>query len=218
MGAFFPGDGPSSGISVTLTAGTLQAIRERVGKRGVSAYLEKAAQRQIEGDNLDELIADFDQVNGPADPEAVASTSRHSAPQQALPHAIDVSVLCKNSRLAPQQNVRQTCVENASRCSPVTHTTHIMHTRRIRRSATLFNRFKDRNALHVMRHREHVRLEPRGGNRQVRDGFEGEIQTPPRASCVIRASPPRRCARRARLPIDAVTTGYAVTGCATEAQ
>lgn len=70
---FFPGDGPSSGISVSLTAGTLQAIRERVGKRGVSAYLEKAAQRQIERDNLDELIADLDEVNGPADPEAVAT-------------------------------------------------------------------------------------------------------------------------------------------------
>jgi hypothetical protein len=68
-----PGDGPTSGISVTLTAGTLQAIRERVGKRGVSAYLEKAAQRQIERDNLDELIADFDKVHGPADPEAVAA-------------------------------------------------------------------------------------------------------------------------------------------------
>jgi hypothetical protein len=70
---FPPGDGPSSGISVSLTAGTLQAIRERVGKRGVSAYLEKAAQRQIERDNLDELIADFDGANGPADPEAVAA-------------------------------------------------------------------------------------------------------------------------------------------------
>ncbi|GGU22457.1 hypothetical protein [Streptomyces violascens] len=70
---FLPGDGPSSGISVSLTAGTLQAIRERVGKRGVSAYLEKAAQRQIERDNLDELIADFDKVNGPPDPEVVAA-------------------------------------------------------------------------------------------------------------------------------------------------
>ncbi|ORT58106.1 hypothetical protein [Streptomyces sp. CB03238] len=70
---FPPGDGPSSGISVSLTAGTLQAIRERVGKRGVSAYLEKAAQRQIERDNLDELIADFDKTHGPADPEAVAT-------------------------------------------------------------------------------------------------------------------------------------------------
>ncbi|MEU2674380.1 MULTISPECIES: hypothetical protein [unclassified Streptomyces] len=68
---FLPGDGPSSGISVTLAAGTLQAIRERVGKRGVSAYLEKAAQRQIERDSLDELIADFDKANGPADRGAV---------------------------------------------------------------------------------------------------------------------------------------------------
>ena len=70
---FLPGDGPSSGISVSLTAGTLQAIRERVGRRGVSAYLERAAQRQIERDNLDELIADFEKAHGPADPEAVAA-------------------------------------------------------------------------------------------------------------------------------------------------
>ncbi|MFI7126454.1 hypothetical protein ACIBQ1_12235 [Nonomuraea sp. NPDC050153] len=69
---FLPGDGPASGISITLTAGTLQAIRERVGKRGVSTYLERAAQRQIEWDNLDELIADFEKVHGPADPAAVA--------------------------------------------------------------------------------------------------------------------------------------------------
>ncbi|MET8286048.1 hypothetical protein ABZV80_12475 [Streptomyces sp. NPDC005132] len=68
-----PGGGPSSGIFVTLSAGTLRAIRERVGKRGVSAYLERAAQRQIERDNLDELIADFDKVHGPADPQAVAA-------------------------------------------------------------------------------------------------------------------------------------------------
>ncbi|MEU1014856.1 hypothetical protein [Streptomyces sp. NPDC005898] len=72
-GDFPPGEGPTSGISVTLTAGTLHAIRERVGKRGVSACLEKAAQRQIERENLDELIADFDKVHGPAGPEAVAA-------------------------------------------------------------------------------------------------------------------------------------------------
>jgi hypothetical protein len=70
---FLPGDGPTSGTSVILTTGTLRAIRERVGKRGVSAYLERAAQRQIERDDLDELIADFDQVHGPATLEAVAT-------------------------------------------------------------------------------------------------------------------------------------------------
>lgn len=68
-----PGAGPSSGISVTLSAGTLRAIRERVGRRGVSGYLERAAQRQIERENLDELVADFDDTHGPADPEAVAA-------------------------------------------------------------------------------------------------------------------------------------------------
>ncbi|WXH43483.1 hypothetical protein WEB32_25885 [Streptomyces netropsis] len=48
-------------------------MREKVGKRGVSAYLERAAQRQIERDNPDELIADFDKTHGPADPAAVAA-------------------------------------------------------------------------------------------------------------------------------------------------
>ncbi len=66
------GAGPTSGISVSLSAGTLQAIRDRVGKRGVSAYLEMAAQRQIERDNLAELLAEFEAANGKPDPEAVA--------------------------------------------------------------------------------------------------------------------------------------------------
>lgn len=35
--------------------------------------MESAAQRLIERDNLGELIADFDEANGPADPEAVAA-------------------------------------------------------------------------------------------------------------------------------------------------
>lgn len=69
---FIPGGGPTSRIAVSLTVGTLQAIRGRVGRRGVSAYLERAAQRQIERDNLNDLIAEFDQANGPADPEVVA--------------------------------------------------------------------------------------------------------------------------------------------------
>lgn len=68
-----PGEGPSSGISVSLSAGTVRAIRERVGPRGVSAYLEQAAQRQIERDKLDELIEAFEETNGPADAEAVAA-------------------------------------------------------------------------------------------------------------------------------------------------
>lgn len=70
--SFTPGEGPTSGISVTLSKGTLEAIRARVGKRGVSAYLEAAAQRQIEQDNLAELVAEYERTNGPLDPAAVA--------------------------------------------------------------------------------------------------------------------------------------------------
>lgn len=61
---FPPGEGPTSGISVTLTAGTLQAVRARVGKRGVSAYIEEALQRQIEDDNLAAYIADYTAEHG----------------------------------------------------------------------------------------------------------------------------------------------------------
>ncbi|WP_241564721.1 hypothetical protein [Nonomuraea polychroma] len=39
----------------------------------MSAYLERAAQRQLERDNLYELIANFEKVHGPADPDAVAA-------------------------------------------------------------------------------------------------------------------------------------------------
>ncbi|MBC9718973.1 hypothetical protein H9Y04_41250 [Streptomyces sp. TRM66268-LWL] len=38
-----------------------------------SASIEKAAQRRIERDGLDELLAGFDEANGPADPVAVAA-------------------------------------------------------------------------------------------------------------------------------------------------
>ncbi|WP_079166330.1 hypothetical protein [Streptomyces oceani] len=68
-----PEDGPRSGISVTLTAGTLNVIRDRVGKRGISAYLARAAQRQIERDNLTDSLLTSTTSNGPADPEAVAA-------------------------------------------------------------------------------------------------------------------------------------------------
>jgi hypothetical protein len=61
---FRPGEGPTSGISVTLTAGTLHAIRARVGKRGVSAYIEEALQRQIEDDSLAAYIAQYTAEQG----------------------------------------------------------------------------------------------------------------------------------------------------------
>lgn len=49
-----PDDGPTSGISFILPAG------------------QQVEQRQIEGNNLGELIAAFDKVHGPAEREVVA--------------------------------------------------------------------------------------------------------------------------------------------------
>ncbi|MFI5754739.1 hypothetical protein [Streptomyces sp. NPDC051569] len=45
-----PATAPAAASSVSLTSGILRAIRDRVGERSVSAYLEKATQRQIERD------------------------------------------------------------------------------------------------------------------------------------------------------------------------
>lgn len=41
--------------------------------RGVSGCLEPAAQRQVERDRLDDLVSAFEEVHGPAAPEAVAT-------------------------------------------------------------------------------------------------------------------------------------------------
>jgi hypothetical protein len=68
-----PAGRPTSAMPVTLTAGTPRAIRERNDRRDVPAYLEEAAQRQIERDFLDELIAEFDKAHGQAAPKAVAT-------------------------------------------------------------------------------------------------------------------------------------------------
>jgi hypothetical protein len=66
-----PGDGPTMSISVSFHAGTIESVRSRVGKRGVSAYVEAAVQRQIERDNLAEIIADLEAKHGPFTSEEV---------------------------------------------------------------------------------------------------------------------------------------------------
>lgn len=66
-----PGEGPTTAVSVSLHVGTIGAVRNRVGKRGVSAYIEAAVQRQIERDQLDELIAAAEAEHGPISTEEI---------------------------------------------------------------------------------------------------------------------------------------------------
>jgi hypothetical protein len=58
-GSDIPGTGPTITVSASLHAGTVQAVRSRVGKRGFSSYLEAALHRQIEQDKLAELIDEY---------------------------------------------------------------------------------------------------------------------------------------------------------------
>ncbi|MFI1334575.1 hypothetical protein ACH4U7_31615 [Streptomyces sp. NPDC020845] len=66
-----PGEGPTRPVSVSLHEGTIAALKQRVGKRGLSAYVEALIQRQLERDRLRELIEDAEAEHGPVDQAAV---------------------------------------------------------------------------------------------------------------------------------------------------
>jgi hypothetical protein len=66
-----PGEGPTRPVSVSLHEGTIAALKERTGRRGMSAYIEALIQRQLERDRLRELIEDAEAEHGQVDPAAV---------------------------------------------------------------------------------------------------------------------------------------------------
>lgn len=63
------GEGPATRISLSLSEGTAEAIRRRVGKREFSAFVASAVERELRGLVLDEYLADYERRNGtlPAD-------------------------------------------------------------------------------------------------------------------------------------------------------
>jgi hypothetical protein len=64
-GEYAPGDGPAAKVSVSLRAGNIRAVRERVGARGFSAYVDAAVERQIERDLLEEALQANEATSGP---------------------------------------------------------------------------------------------------------------------------------------------------------
>lgn len=74
-----PGEGPTTVVSVSMHSGTIGAVRGRVGRRGVSAYIEAAVQRQIERDDLDELIAAAEAEHGPITVEEIEARRQQLA-------------------------------------------------------------------------------------------------------------------------------------------
>lgn len=68
---FIVGEGPIRPVSVSLHEGTISALRERTGARGMSAYVEALIQRQLEREKLRELIEDIEAEHGPLDQAAI---------------------------------------------------------------------------------------------------------------------------------------------------
>ncbi len=66
-----PGEGPIRPVSVSLHEGTIAALKQRTGRRGMSAYVESLIQRELERERLRELIAAAEAEHGPADQRAV---------------------------------------------------------------------------------------------------------------------------------------------------
>ncbi|QKW20859.1 hypothetical protein HUT16_18935 [Kitasatospora sp. NA04385] len=70
-------DAPRAGktrvTSVSLRTETLEAIRARAGKQGVSSYIEEAVQRQLQREAIDEYIATAEAEHGPVDPAEVTA-------------------------------------------------------------------------------------------------------------------------------------------------
>ncbi|MFF4867661.1 hypothetical protein ACIPQA_13500 [Streptomyces sp. NPDC090109] len=70
------GEGPATRVSLSLPEGTAEAIRARAGKRGFSAFVAAAVERELRGRVLDEYLADYGSRKGP-----VSDQARHGARQ-----------------------------------------------------------------------------------------------------------------------------------------
>lgn len=78
--------------SVSLRAETLEAIRARAGKQGVSAYIEEAVQRQLQREAIDEYIAAAEAEHGAVDAAEVSEKAErvrayHAAHRRDTPAA-----------------------------------------------------------------------------------------------------------------------------------
>jgi Arc/MetJ family transcription regulator len=63
-------------VSVSLEHELVEAARERVGGRGMSAYVNEAVRRQLRRDALAELLADLRDEHGPVPDNYVEEVRR----------------------------------------------------------------------------------------------------------------------------------------------
>lgn len=73
------GHGPTHPVTVTLTEGTLAAVRQEAGPRGTSSLVERALQRELRRLALQRLVDGYEQENGPIHDDAVAAQTARLA-------------------------------------------------------------------------------------------------------------------------------------------
>ena len=69
--ALAPEQDPTVSVSVSFHSSVITSVRDRVGKRGVSPYIEAAVRRQIERDNLQAMIQANEEIHGPLTSEEI---------------------------------------------------------------------------------------------------------------------------------------------------
>jgi hypothetical protein len=63
-------------VSVSLPDSLIRRVKERVGSGSFSRYVTEAVMRQIQMDNLDDLIADYVSRHGPLPQEALDTAEK----------------------------------------------------------------------------------------------------------------------------------------------
>ena len=63
-------------VSMSLDADVLAQTRDRVGGRGVSAYVNEAVRRQLRRDALADLLVEMQAANGPVDDQLLEEVRR----------------------------------------------------------------------------------------------------------------------------------------------
>ena len=79
---------PTEKFSITMPRDVAEAARLRSGPGGLSGYVAAAVARQVERDNLNDLIAVAQAEHGPitdAEINAAREAERHARAQQASP-------------------------------------------------------------------------------------------------------------------------------------
>lgn len=67
---------PTEKISLTLEESLLAQARERVGRRGLSGYVNRALRHQLQQDRLASLLTELEKEAGPIDPTVMEEVRR----------------------------------------------------------------------------------------------------------------------------------------------